>query len=206
MKIYEYGEANAATILIQPVDDHDMAELDAEIKEIKRLTDTDFCLLAMKVDNWNHDLSPWEAPAILGDDAFGDGAKTTLTEILRLCGDNDKRYFLGGYSLAGLFSLWSSYQSDIFAGIAAASPSVWFPGFAEYMRENRSKARKVYLSLGDKEEKTKNPVMAKVGVCIREGYALLCQQGVKSILEWNNGGHFKEPELRTARAFAWILK
>ena len=195
MKIYEYGEANAATILIQPVDDHDMAELDAEIKEIKRLTDTDFCLLAMKVDNWNHDLSPWEAPAILGDDAFGDGAKTTLTEILRLCGDN-----------AGLFSLWSSYQSDIFAGIAAASPSVWFPGFAEYMRENRSKARKVYLSLGDKEEKTKNPVMAKVGVCIREGYALLCQQGVKSILEWNNGGHFKEPELRTARAFAWILK
>lgn len=206
MKIYEYGNTNAATVLIQPVDEHDMAGLDAEIKEIQRLTKIDFSLLAVKVDYWNHDLSPWAVPAVFGDEAFGTGAQAMLSEILRLCEDNGKSYFLGGYSLAGLFSLWAAYQTDVFAGIAAASPSVWFPGFAKYMREHHFQSRKVYLSLGDKEEKTKNSVMANVGDCIREGYAMFSQQGMESILEWNKGGHFKEPELRTARAFAWILE
>ena len=191
MKIFEYGDTAAKTVLIQPVDDHDMSGLAVEIAEIQRFIDTNFSFLAVKVDNWNYDLSPWVAPAVFGDEAFGDGAKETLTEILRLCWDSSKSYFLGGYSLAGLFSLWAAYQTEIFTGIAAASPSVWFPGFAEYMRTNNIQSPKVYLSLGDKEENTKNPVMAKVGDCIREGYDLLCRQGINSTLEWNRGGHFK---------------
>ena len=28
---------------------------------------------------------------------------------------------------------------------------------------------------------------------------------VKSFLEWNEGGHFREPALRTARAFVWAV-
>ena len=76
----------------------------------------------------------------------------------------------GGYSLAGLFSLWAAYQTDVFSGIAAASPSVWFPGFIEYMKEHEIKSETVYLSLGDREEKTRNSVMSQVGNCIRMGY------------------------------------
>ena len=63
----------------------------------------------------------------------------------------------------------------------------------------------VYLSLGDKEEKTRNPVMAQVGNCIRSGYDWLKKCGVDCTLEWNSGNHYREPDMRTAKAFAWIL-
>ena len=60
--------------------------------------------------------------------------------------------------------------------------------------------------LGDREEKTRNPVMAAVGDRIRELHALLAARGTDCVLEWNPGNHFREPELRTARAFAWLLR
>lgn len=41
----------------------------------------DFGLFAVKVDNWNADLSPWQAPAVFGNEAFGDGAAHTLDVI-----------------------------------------------------------------------------------------------------------------------------
>lgn len=206
MNIYEYGNSDAAIVLVQPVNDHDMAWLEAEVAEIRRLAEKDFCLLAIKVDSWNRDLSPWQIPAVFGNDDFGVGARETLAGILKLCQEEDKTYFLGGYSLAALFSLWTAYQTDTFAGIAAASPSMWFPGFVDYMKENTIQGSNIYLSLGDKEEKTRNVVMAKVGDCIRDMHGWLKEQGINCILEWNAGGHFREPELRTARAFAWLLE
>jgi len=89
---------------------------------------------------------------------------------------------------------------------AAASPSVWFPGFIDYMKEHRPKSDAVYLSLGDREEKTRNPVMAAVGGRIREAHRLLEEQGMKTAQEWNPGNHFRNAEMRTARAFAWAMR
>jgi hypothetical protein len=63
----------------------------------------------------------------------------------------------------------------------------------------------VYLSLGDKEEKTRNPVMARVGTAIREAEEILKEAGVDCILEWNPGNHFKDAEKRTAKGFEWVL-
>ena len=205
MVTYEYGNPHAAITLVQPVDDHDRAGIEAEVTEIQRLSGQETRLLAVKVESWNRDLSPWPAPAAFGKDDFGDGAGELLTEILKLCQDESKIYYLGGYSLAALFSLWAAYQTDKFAGIAAASPSIWFPRFVDYMKSTAIKCPNVYLSLGDKEEKTKNAVMSSVGDCIRDGCAWLKEQGLNCTLEWNTGGHFKEPEIRTARAFAWLL-
>ena len=74
------------------------------------------------------------------------------------------------------------------------------------MKEYKIKSKNVYLSLGNKEEKTRNPVMAKVGDCIREGHEWIKAEGVNCTLEWNQGGHFKEPMTRTARAFAWVMQ
>ena len=59
--------------------------------------------------------------------------------------------------MVGLFSLWAAYQTDTFAGVAAASPSIWFPDFLQYMKEHDIRTESVYLSLGDREEKTRNP-------------------------------------------------
>ena len=205
MVIYEYGNPHAAITLVQPVDDHDMAGIEAEVTEIQRLSGQETRLLAVKVESWNRDLSPWPAPAVFGRDDFGAGAGEMLAEILNLCQDESKVFYLGGYSLAALFSLWAAYQTNRFAGIAAASPSMWFPGFVDYMKGSRIQCSNIYLSLGDREEKTKNAVMASVGDCIRNGYAWLKEQDIHCTLEWNEGGHFKEPEIRTAKAFAWLL-
>lgn len=90
MTVYDYGNPNAAIVLVQPVDDHDMAGLEAEVAEIQRLTDKEFRLLAVKVNDWNRDLSPWQAPAVFGNDDFGDGAKETLAGILNLCQEEGK--------------------------------------------------------------------------------------------------------------------
>jgi hypothetical protein len=112
---------------------------------------------------------------------------------------------IGGYSLAGLFALWAAIRTDVFSSVAAASPSVWFPGWMEYVKENPIQAKAVFLSLGDREERAKNPLMATVGDCIREQYALL-QADHSVTLEWNPGNHFQDSEKRTARAFCWIAE
>jgi predicted alpha/beta superfamily hydrolase len=205
MQLLNYGDVGASTVLIQPVDDHDLVEMDAEIAEIRGRVKVDFQLIAVKVNSWNQDLSPWQAPAVFGKEDFGSGAAEMLQFILEQCRDRSKTYYLGGYSLAGLFSLWAAYQTDRFAGAAAASPSIWFPDFLQYMREHDIRTESVYLSLGDREEKTRNPVMAAVGDCIREGYELLKQKGVRTTLEWNPGNHFKDAGIRTAKAFAWVM-
>ena len=209
--IYTYGDPAADILLVQMVDDHDLAVIESEVSFIKELSGgQSFCLKAVKVDNWNKDLSPWPAPAVFGRDDFGAGAEETLayllTEAVPHKINSPQKVYIGGYSLAGLFALWAGYQTDAFSGIAAASPSIWFPGFTEYMKENELHAHAVHLSLGDREERTRNPVMARVGDAIREAYAHLQETGVDCVLEWNKGNHFKEPDLRTARAFAWVMK
>ena len=203
--ITTYGDPGASLVLIQMVDDHDLEGMESEIREIQKRTDQAFYLIAVRVRDWNKDLSPWSAPAVFGREDFGDGAAVTLSEVLRLCADPKKTYLIGGYSLAGLFALWAVYQTDVFKAAAAASPSVWFPGFLDYMKENRIHTGCVYLSLGDREEKTRNAVMATVGDRIRDARELLMEQGIDTVLEWNPGNHFKDADLRTAKAFAWAM-
>ena len=202
-------------LLIQPVDDHDIEVLDSEVAEIERLAGKDFTLAAFKVDDWNADLSPWEAPPVFGNEAFAGGAEATLryvieeliTELTGAKSAVERKIYIGGYSLAGFFALWAVYQTDLFSGAAAASPSVWFPGWIEYAGSHAVKAEKVYMSLGDKEEKTRNPVMRTVGDNIRKQYELLQADGSCKgcTLEMNQGNHFKEPDIRTAKGFAWLL-
>lgn len=206
MKTYEFGDQEAGICLIQPVDDHDLTGLENEYNRIRELSGKDFHLIAVKVNDWNHDLSPWNAPAVFGNEDFGDGAADTLEEVLSLCPDDGRKYYIGGYSLAGLFALWASAQTDRFAGVAAASPSVWFPQFLENIEETKPLCKTVYLSLGDREEKTRNPVMATVGDKIRELHSFLEKQGYDTILEWNEGNHFKDFDIRTAKAFAWVME
>ena len=206
MEFWEYGRSEAPTVLIQPVDEQDLFAIEQEVQMIRDLADNEFCLIAAKVGNWNHDLSPWRAPAVFGNEEFGDGAAETLEEILMLCSCDDRPCCIGGYSLAGLFALWSAYQTDRFFGVAAASPSVWFPEFSDYMKGHRIKSKAVYLSLGDREEKARNPKLASVGSCIREGYETLQEQDISCILEWNKGNHFRDAGSRTAAAFAWVLR
>ncbi|MCR4597097.1 MAG: esterase [Lachnospiraceae bacterium] len=206
-----YGDPEATVLLAQLFDRRESGAVEKEIDEIRKLTDTEFTMIAVTVDAWNDDLSPWNAPAVYGKKDFGGGASRTLDAILKymasrdLPGGGNVKCCIGGYSLAGLFALWAAYQTDVFSGVGAASPSVWYPGFTDYMREHDIRAGRVYLSLGDAEPRTRHPVMSTVGDRIEEAHDLLSGAGADCTLEWNSGNHFADPELRTAKAFAWLL-
>ncbi len=210
-RVWLRGDDTPRLLFIQPVDAGEAARIEREW-EAMRDTGCPCALAAFEVKDWNRDLSPWEAPPVFGHVPFGGGAEETLgfvTECLlpalraALPAEETPGLCLGGYSLAGLFALWAATRTECFSAVAAASPSVWFPGWTDYVRAHPIRADAVYLSLGDREERTKNPVMATVGENIRELYALL-RPGHAVTLEWNPGGHFQDPALRTAKAFRRI--
>jgi len=209
-----YGNKNAHKIIIQLVDEHDLELMDKELAAAEKLCkDRDFALAAVPVEEWNNDLTPWPADPVFGKQGFGDGAAQSLKLLLEAVipsiksrFSEDVSFYLCGYSLAGLFALWAAYQTDVFSGIIAVSPSVWYPGWTEYIKEHSMQAGRVYLSLGDKEEKARNAVMSKVGDAIRLQYETLENAGFRTVLEWNPGNHFVDSELRTAKGIAWMLK
>ena len=83
-----YISENTQYLLIQPVDEHDIEVLDNEVTEIQKNTDKHFSLIAFKIEDWNNELSPWEAPPPFGNKSFDSGAKDTLEFIERItcCG------------------------------------------------------------------------------------------------------------------------
>lgn len=210
-----YGADCAEYLLLQMTDEHELQRMDNEVAAIAQGVAHPFLFAAIPVESWNHALSPWEAPAVWGKQGFGGKAADTLRFLTEQVIPTLKQQFplpenvkiiLGGYSLAGLFALWASTQTDLFYGIAAASPSVWFPDWMEFEQQHPIQAQRVYLSLGDKEERTKNAVMAAVGDNIRTLHSRLTARGVDCTLEWNSGGHFKDADLRTAKAFRWVME
>ena len=209
-----YGDTSAEYLLLQMADEHDLTGMEREIEAIRRKTAHTFLLVAVQVENWNDDLSPWPAPPVWGKQGFGGRAGDTLAWLEQAVPSIRRQYsikedcrgILGGYSLAGLFALWAATQTNALYGVAVASPSVWFPGWPEYETAHLIQAQCVYLSLGDREEYTKNQTMAAVGDNIRALYTALTMRGTACTLEWNAGGHFKDADLRTARAFAWIME
>ena len=205
MEFTEFGRAESPFVLVQPFDRRSMDGIEKEIYEIRRLVDTDFRFIAVTVDDWNNDLSPWSAPAVYGKEDFAGEAADTLQGILGYLKEDDSKYYIGGYSLAGLFALWAAYQTDVFSGVAAASASVWYPDFTQYMSGHEIHAHSVYLSLGDAEPRTRHPVMSTVGERMEQAHDLLIARGVECTYELNPGNHFAEPDVRMAKAFARLL-
>lgn len=74
------------------------------------------------------------------------------------------------------------------------------------MSEGSCLAPLVYLSLGDREAKTRNPIIAQVADKIEEAKSILEDEGHKVFFEWNKGNHFVEADIRTAKAYAWLLR
>ena len=209
-----YGRSNAEYLLLQMTGEHELQSMESEVAAIAQSAHH-FLFAAIPVKSWNDALSPWEAPAVWGKESFGGNAADTLRFLTEQVIPTLKKQFalpgnvriiLGGYSLAGLFALWTSTQTALFSGVAAASPSVWFPGWMEFEQQHPIQAQRVYLSLGDREERTKNATMAAVGDNIRALHRELVERGKNCTLEWNNGGHFKDADLRTARAFRWVME
>ena len=209
-----YGEANADYLLLQMTGEHEQQSMDNEVNAIAQ-SGRNFLFAAVPVESWNDALSPWKAPAVWGKQGFGGKAGETLCLLTEQVIPSLKQQYplpenvkiiLGGYSLAGLFALWASTQTNLFYGVAAASPSVWFPGWMEFEQQHPIQPQHIYLSLGDKEEHTKNAVMAVVGDNIRTLHSRLTERSIDCTLEWNSGGHFKDADLRMTKAFRWAME
>lgn len=83
---------------------------------------------------------------------------------------------------------------------------MWFPGWMEFEQQHPIQTQHIYLSLGDKEEHTKNADMAVVGDNIRTLHSRLTERSIDCTLEWNSVGHFKDADLRTTKAFRWAME
>lgn len=205
---------NPKYILIQTLGNHERGIFDRTTELIAESCGVPFVLAAFQVFDWNLDLTPWHDDAIDRKVEVGTKTGETLgyvTESLlpALEADYGKLpVILGGYSLGGLFALWSSMQTDRFSAVAAASPSLWIKDWLDYAQAHPVKAGKVYLSLGDQEEHVKNRSIARVGDSVRGEYELLqTQLGRENCtLVWNPGGHFQDGDKRLASAFSWCIK
>jgi len=211
---YLSDSAQPQYILIQTLGRHERGIFDRTAALIADSCSVPFVLAGFQVFDWDLDLTPWHDDAINRKPEVGTQTPETLryvTESLlpALEADYGKLpVILGGYSLGGLFALWSSSQTDRFAAIAAASPSLWIRDWLDFAQTHPVKTAKVYLSLGDQEEHVKNRAIARVGDSVRGEYELLkAQLGHEDCtLVWNPGGHFQDGEIRLAAAFSWCIK
>lgn len=176
-----------------------------------------FVLVAVGGLDWNRDLSPWGCEATTrSDEPFAGGAgehlEKLLSEVIPQAEDGLPWPVawrgVAGYSLAGLFALWSLWETPAFSRVASVSGSLWFPGLLDWCTERPLAASPdaAYLSLGKKEHKTPSRMMRGVLDATRGFEALLRERGVETTLELNPGNHFCEPDARTARGIAWLLR
>lgn len=218
MKIIRYqnrnyailGDLKASTFLMYLVDESNPEDYEQIYQQISN--EFQLCMIAVSIHDWQGELSPWAAPAIFGKHDFAGNALLLLSELesfwMWFEKDNQietNQLYLCGYSLAGLFSLWASSQTNLFKKIAAVSPSVWYLNFVEYMQLNPIQTREVYMSLGDKEANAKNKVMATVKDCFDAMIQILQKQDVVLTYEYNPGNHFQDVELRMTKGIQQLL-
>lgn len=177
----------------------------------------DFSLVAVSGLAWNHDLSPWETPSLTSaGEPFTGGGETYLSLLTDTILPRAEEMLPGpaswrgvaGYSLAGLFAVYSLYQTDRFTRGASISGSLWFPNIKEYIFSHKMKRQPdcLYFSLGDKEHKTRNSVMRAVRRNTEEIQAFYQAQGIDTVFQLNPGNHFQNAPERTVRGIQWMLE
>jgi len=208
------GEGGPCVIVMTEMSmlEGDMKTLDI-VMNSPSLSEKAFSVCLAAVGDWMDSLSPWEAATSL-QTFGGNGQKTLDTLISRVIPFLSDRlssssFMIAGYSLAGLFALWAACRTEVFTACASCSGSLWFPGFEDsFDTKLLPDGENVFLSLGGKESKSPDEVMATVADVHERIYRKLKNDGRISRVtyEKNPGGHFKDPEKRLARGIEWILQ
>ena len=185
--------------------------------QIAAETRAEFSLACIGDIDWDDELTPWPAPSAFSNQPpYGGGADAylraltnrVLPQIVETLGVPPRYVALAGYSLAGLFALYAMYRTDAFSRFASASGSVWYPGFVEYALSHAPVRRpdRVYLSVGDREARTRNAAMRPVEESARRLWRAYRAMDMNAAFELNPGGHFDQVTWRIARAVAWLLE
>jgi predicted alpha/beta superfamily hydrolase len=176
----------------------------------------EFNLLSVGYLNWDHAMSPWYCPSLApNDNPCTGGADEYLEVLLNSILPEAKSMIKGtpaftgiaGYSLAGLFALYAITKFDCFDRAASMSGSLWFPDFKDYVLSTPTMKRpdKIYLSLGDREAKTRNRILQTVQVNTELIAAHYRDQGLDVTYELKPGNHFRDPAIRSAKGIKAIL-
>lgn len=185
------------------------------------LKDSGYILAVACADEWDKDYAPWTAGpesmsgSSMAERPFEGHANETLSFLesvylphLKEAYGNRPVYIMG-YSLAGLFSLYSAYHSSSFDGVICCSGSLWFPGWMGYAAiHSLPHPCKVYLSLGGKENKTKDPILSTIGKCtkLQEQFLKKDPNTLRVLYEMNPGGHFADSAKRLAKGVKFMVE
>ena len=214
-KVCLYHLVQGAAPLVYSIDYHEngLLLLDA----CKQVDCSGFNLVTISGLHWNQELSPWAVETVVSkDDRFTGGAPELLPlltdeivpQVEQLLDTAPTWRCLAGYSLGGLFAVWTAFQTDVFSRILSASGSMWYPGWLEYAREHQlgGALQGAYLSVGEQESTSRNAVLQTVGERTQAMAALLAERGIAATFELNPGNHFKNPPLRVVKGIKWLLE
>lgn len=175
----------------------------------------DFTLVTVSGLNWEAELSPWAAGGLFKySEMFTGGADAYLQFLTQQvlphaeAGLNGILWRgLAGYSLAGLFTVYAMYKTDLFSRAASMSGSLWYPGFKDFALQNTlcKTPQHLYLSLGDKEARARNQYLKTVQQCTEELAAHYRSLGINTFYELNPGGHYRDIISRSAAGIKWLL-
>ena len=117
--LYKSSDTNAPLIVFNTFE----GDGEGVYKELQNMGYTFLNLLVVGNIDWNHDMSPWYMPSIYSKEkSFSGGAdeylRLLIGEILpkakeRIEGE-PKFTGISGYSLAGLFAVYTMYKTDVF--------------------------------------------------------------------------------------------
>ena len=210
-----YHLVNGPAPLVYSIDYHENGQL--LLDACKQVDCDGFNLVTVSGLHWNQELSPWPIPTVVSkDDRFTGEADRWLPlltdevvpQVEQLLDAPPSWRMLAGYSMAGLFAVWTAFHSDLFTRILSASGSMWYPGWLEYAREHELAVplQGVYLSVGEQESTSRNAVLHTVGERTQAVAALLTERGIPTKFELNPGNHFKNPPLRVAKGIHWLMQ
>ena len=212
--IYIYGDRDIAAPLV--ITNTFQGNGNSVYSALCTMTDKRVNLAVISDINWDNEMSPWECPPLSKNDIPFTGVAdeylvnltgTIIPAIKKELAVEPEYIAIAGYSLAGLFAIYSLYRTDMFSRAVSASGSMWFPDFVGYAKENDfvRKPDKVYFSLGDKEARTRNNLLGTVEDKTKEIYEHYKDSGIDTVFELNPGNHFKDADIRLAKGIAWIL-
>lgn len=183
--------------------------------ELQKLGCPDFTLVTISGLNWEAELSPWTAGNLFKySEMFTGGADAYLqflTQQVLPQAEADLNGILwrglSGYSLAGLFTVYALYKTDLFSRAASMSGSLWYPGFKDFALQSAicKTPQYLYFSLGDKEARARNQYLKTVQQCTEELAAHYRSLGINTCYELNPGGHYRNIINRSAAGIKWLL-
>ena len=214
-RVCVYHLAQGSVPLVYSIDYHENGQL--LLDACQQMDCNGFNLVTISGLHWNQELSPWPIETVVSrDDRFTGGAPELLPlltgevvpQVERLLDAPPTWRCLAGYSLGGLFAVWTAFQTDLFTRILSASGSMWFPGWLEYAYEHQLAAplQGIYLSVGDKESTSRNAVLQTVGERTQALAQLMADRGIPATFQLNPGNHFKNPPLRVVKGIKWLLQ